>query len=340
MNRKLCMSLGLVCIGTIAATLVYVGSCKRAPATTQPASSATAIVVGYVPVTTTLPNWVAADSDFASQYGLKVKMQRYANSNLMLLALVNGEIQATSVCADEPLLARAAQGKLDFEIYMQEILSADRVFDAIIVKNNAPYQSLKDLDGKTIACFPGSQLRAYLQIILRSRGIEPDRVKVLELAPPAMLPAIESGTVDAAFALEPMITLGRQRGLTRTLIESPIVTDIGGGKSICAASFLISRAWADAHPQAADGFVRSVHDATERIERDYATYAKRYPEFTPVPAEFSHDVVITRFARNDEPDISGLNREVDILTQAKVVSGGVDGRALIYRWRTPQKGMR
>lgn len=311
-------------------------ACKKQPASTpdSPATARTTIAVGYLPVSTSLPNWIADKEGIAARYDLELKFVRYANSDLLLFGLINGEIQATSVCADEPILAAASRGKLDAEIYLQEILTSDRLFDAIIVRANSPLQDIRDLAGKTVACFPGSQLRAYLRIILEKAGVDPATVNIQQLPPPNMLPALEGGTVDACFALEPTITVGVHRGVARVLVPTPIVRYISGGEPICAASFLISRQWADKHPEVADAFVRSVYEALEMIDRDYPRTAARYPEFTPIPSEIAPHVVITRFATVREPDIRGLRLEEQVLRQAESLEGPVNVESLIYRWRT------
>jgi len=325
-------ALAFCCLAAV--TLVTGCKDKEEPRTTSQPASVTKMAVGYVPVSTTLPNWVAKAEGLAAKNGLEVDFVRRASSDLILLALVNGEVQATSVCADEPILAKAAQGSPGFEIYLQEILTKDRLFDAIIVKKDSPIRSLADLKGKNIACFPGSQLRAYLQIILRKAGVEPDPEKIVQLAPANMLPALEAGTVDACFALEPVIAIGEAKGLTRVLAASPIVEYIGQGQPICAASYLISSKWADENPVAADAFVRSVYEAIELIEKDYGKAAKLYGEFTPIPPDIAPKVAITHFATVEKPDLRGLRRELSVLRDAGTVKGDMDVEKLIYRWRT------
>lgn len=294
----------------------------------------TVVTVGYLPVSTTLPNWLAKSEGFAAKRNVKIEFKRYANSNLLLMALLNGEIQATSVCADEPILAAASKGKDGFEIYLQEVLTKDRVFDAIITKKDSSVQTLDDLRGKTVACFPGSQLKAYLQIILRKAGVDPESVKIIQLPPPNMLPSLQSGTIDACFALEPIITIGKVKGLTRVVAPSPIAQYIGEGEPLCAASYLISTKWANEHPKAADAFVRSVYEAVDLIESDYAKAAELYPEFTPIPAEIAPQVVITRFATIDKPDIAGLKKEVSVLHDVGVIGGTLNVEKLLFHWRS------
>lgn len=316
------------------AALLLAACRPQAPVTTPaPDTSAppTPIKVGYLPVSTSLPNWLAMSEGFTKQRGLAVTMERFANADLMLVALYNGDIQATSVCADEPILAAAARGQDSVRIYLQEILTLDRTFDAIIVKKNSPIQKIKDLEGRSIACFPGSQLREYLKLIFESAGVDGTKVKVVELPPPNMLPSLTAGTVDACFALEPTITIAVEKGLGRIIEASPIARHIGKGQPICAASYCLSTAWAKAQPAAAQAYVEAVYEALDFIERDYPKAAALYPSFTPIPPELAGKVVITKFAKADAPDLAGLRREIEVLTAAGTIQGAFDPERLIYR---------
>ena len=311
--------------------VTIVAGCDGPPA--PPSTFPVRIRVGYLPVSTTLPNWIAASHGYAKRYGIDIDFIRYANSDLLLIGLLNGDIDATSVCADEPILAAVDKGKSGFEVYLQEILTPDRVFDAIIVSTDSAIDSLKDLEGRTLACFPGNQLKKYAHIILNAAGVDADKVTIIQLPPANMLPSLSAGSVDACFALEPIITIGTARGVSRILEPSPIVRYIGNGESICAASFLISTAWADANPQAADDFVRSVYESISFIETNYIEASVVYPEFSAIPEDLAQSVAITRFATIDAPDLIGMQTEATVLHQAGILQTTPDVKSLFYRWR-------
>ncbi|MEO1997945.1 MAG: ABC transporter substrate-binding protein, partial [Planctomycetaceae bacterium] len=293
----------------------------------------TLVRVGYLPVSTTLPTWIAEAQGCATSRGLRLEHKRFATADLLLAALLNGEIHATSVCADEPMLLALHKNRGAFEIYLQEILDERPVFDAILVKGDARAKSLADLAGQTIACFPGTQLRTYLAVILSKAGLDPETVTIRQMPPEKLLPALSSGTVDAIFTLEPYITIGTEQAAARVLTPSPIVKYIGGGAPICAASFLVSTQWADANPAAADSFVAAVQQAVQIIEDDYEACAARYPEFTPIPAELATHVAITRFASFQNPDRSGLKRESETLVQSGTLESSPDLSRVFYQPR-------
>jgi|GEM_PF-5165143 len=289
------------------------------------------IRVGYLPISTSLPVMLAEDRGLFEAAGLEVQLERYANSNLLLTALLAGEIQATAVCADEPILAAAA-GKEEpgFRIYLQEILDAGRPFDAILVGSESGITSPKQLEGRTLACFPGSQLRIYSRLILQHLGVDVDQVEIVQLPPPNMIPSLAAGSVDALLALEPIRTLATEKGIARILVESPIVAAINGGDPMTAASFLISAGLVESAPGVASSFVRAVERATELIESDYAGASAVYTTFSPIPEDLAAKVVITRFAKAGSFDRDGIRKVVGLLTDAGALKGDVNIDQLFY----------
>ena len=311
----------------LAVALLFVFACAAEE------TSKTPIRVGYLPVSTSLPVMLAESEGLFAKRGVTVTLERFSNSNLLISALLVGEIDATAVCADEPILS-AAVGRASppFYIYLQELLTRDRAFDTILVPSDSSVQSVRDLSGKTLAAFPGSQLRIYSEIILRHFEVDPSTVKIIQLAPPNMLPSLFAGSVDAVLALEPIGTLAIATGKARSIAQSPIVEAINGGEPLSAASFLLRASWAESNPEIADAFVRSVYDAADLIEADYPRAAALYPSFTPIPEELAGKVVITRFARIDDPDVDGLSREIELLREHGDLEGKLNPGELIYRW--------
>ena len=315
-------------IGLAQATLIVSllsGSCAKHQGTAQQ------VKVGYLPISTSLPVMLAEDRGFFDDAGLDVQLERFANSNLLLTALQTGQLQATAVCADEPILgAAAANESPGFQIYLQEVLDAERPFDSILVGTGSGITSIAELEGKTLAAFPGSQLQIYSRMILEHYGVDPDQVDIVQLPPPNMIPSLAAGTVDAIFALEPIPTLVVENGVGSVLVNSPIVHAIHGGKKMTAASFLISTDFIEADPEAAEAFVQAVQKAVELIEADYKDASSLYPDFTPIPAELAPKVVITRFQGPGDYDVAGLRREIEVLEANDVLEGEVNVEALFY----------
>ena len=287
--------------------------------------------VGYLPISTSLPVFVADAFGLFAEEGVSIVLGRYANANLLLAALLSGEIDATAVIADEPMLVSASTSRTDrFRIYLQEILTVDRAFDTILVAPDSNLDDMADLQGKTLACFPGSQLQLYSRVILKHAGVAPHTVNIIQLPPANMLVALAAGSVDALLALEPIGTLGTHLGKARVLLEAPISKALNEGRPFPAASFLVATEWARANPETADAFVRAVNKAVGVLESDYAAAAKLYPTFTPIPESVAGKVVITRFRGPGEFDSEGLRREIELLKSLGAITRDVQPEDLFF----------
>ena len=310
-----------------------VGGWLSVGCTGERADGLSQVRVGYLPVSTSLPVFVADAYGFFAEEGVGIVLERYANSNLMLAALLAGEIDATAVIADEPMLVSAStSGRGQFYVYLQEILTADRPFDSILVATDSDINDVTDLRGKTLACFPGSQLQLYSRLILNHGGVDPETVNIQQLPPANMLVALAAGTVDALLALEPIGTLGTHLGLARVLLKAPISKAVNEGRPFPAASFLVASEWAKADPETTAAFVRAVHRAVGALESDYAAAAKLYPTFTPIPESIADEVVITQFRGPGEFDSEGLQREIELLASLGLLAQEIQPEDLFFEW--------
>ena len=129
---------------------------------------------------------------------------------------------------------------------------------ALIVAANSPIRSGRDLNGKTVGVTSLVTIeliasRAYID----ASGGDSSTVHFVEVPPSASLSAIEGGRIDATTILEPHLTAALASGKVR------IVTYPYGSiaKIFDGADWFTTRAWAEAHPDVLDRFMRVIHDA-------------------------------------------------------------------------------
>ena len=301
---------------------------KRLPT----ASARTTIKVGYPPVSTSLPLFVAIEEGLFKEKGLNIESVQYETANQIVDALAAGEIQATSVCADYPWLSLAVEDDEAFRIYAWEILDTLIPFDLILSRPGSGIHTLADLEGKTIATFPGSQLKHYLELILeKALGWMPE-VTIIEMAPADQIPALASGKVDALFTLEPMALMAVLQGVGQIVESSPISKYIGGGQPMPAASFALSTTFIKEHSQTAKKFVQAMDKAIRMINKDQEQYRYLYPRFTNITAELAGKIPVTHFTTVRDMDISLFQKEADILFKAGLLERRMEVKKLIYSY--------
>lgn len=288
------------------------------------------IKVGYPAVSTSLPLFVAMEEGLFKEQGLVIEPVKYENANQIVDALVAGDIQATSVCADYPWLSMAAQQENAFTIYAWEMLDTIIPFDLILSRKGSPIQSLADLEGKKIGTFPGSQLKHYLELILQKALGRIPSVSIIEMSPAEQIPALASGKVDALFTLEPMALLAVLQDVGQVIEKSPISKYIGDGKPFPAASFALSTAFVHKDGKTAKKFVKSMWKAMQRINKDQKKYRYLLPRFTNISADLAPQIPVTHFATVRDMDVSLFQKEADILFEAGLLEKRIDVGQLIY----------
>ena len=67
---------------------------------------------------------------------------------------------------------------------------------------------ISDLRDRKIGTFPGLAMLTLTRLMIEANGLDPDKdVKIIQLAPPAQVAALNSNQVDALFTLEPIVSL-------------------------------------------------------------------------------------------------------------------------------------
>jgi NitT/TauT family transport system substrate-binding protein len=291
----------------------------------------TPIRVGYVPVSTALPLFVAQKEGLFEKRGLLIDIQKFETANLAVDALASGRIEATSVVADLPWLTLEQRSPGIFRHYGWSILTSDVPMDMILVKKDSKITSLSGLQGKTLGTFPGSQLKAFAGAILQLKQVSPEKVRITELPPASLVGALAAGSVDAIFCLQPVCTIAQTKTGAVAIETSPISAIMGDGRAIAAASFGVSTAFSKAKPDKAKAFVEAMNEAMTLINADPKQYRVLYPQFSPVPADIALAVPVTSFMTLQNYDPEAIDREIRVLTEAGLLKPGLNHKALIYK---------
>lgn len=94
-------------------------------------------------------------------------------------------------------LSALMQAKAGAQVPVTAVMSIyTRQPDAVFVAKDAGIDSLKDLNGKTLATATFSASNVTWPLVLEANGMEPDAVRVLKVDPGAMGPMFATGKVD------------------------------------------------------------------------------------------------------------------------------------------------
>lgn len=205
MNRK------LVCFGFFVACLLVALSIELASATEPKILN-----VGWTGGSnwTSLPFRVAAERGLFEKEGLKVRYITFQGTNLMLTALLAGEIDYVNIL---PFIAGGAARGLPVKI-----VAAVAKSSGYAIVSRPEIESLKALKGKRIAINSfGSSADFAVYTALSRSGLDPNKDVTLAAvsgSPDARFAALIGGSVDATVVNSPLEYKAEQKGF-KTLMS-------------------------------------------------------------------------------------------------------------------------
>ncbi len=275
-----------------------------------------------------LPFQVAVERGFFEEEGIKIKATELQTSNLLLDALVRGDIDITPEIALFPFMSAelADPGKL--KIFSVTDLEKENPFDVILVKEESKIKLLTDLAGKKIGVSPGTTATNMLRLFLNKKGIDTSAIQFIQLAPAVQLQGLSSGSVDALFAYDPLIAIAKTQNMRQVFgsVFSDLVdhSPLGGG--------LISNAFIKQHPVEAAKAVRAINKAYDFMKVNPAEtrkiMAKTFNITDPIVIEA---VSLTPFVYLDKIDMNVFEKFVQSTIEAGELKAKPDLTNVFYK---------
>jgi len=211
------------------------------------ALSAHAVDVTVAYQTSAEPAKVAqAENTFAKESGAKVDWRKFDSGSSVLRALASGDVQIGNI-GSSPLAVAASQ-KLPIEAFL--LASELGSSEALVVKENI--NSPQDLIGKRIAVPFISTTHYSLLSALKHWGIDPKKVTIVNLQPPAIAAAWARGDIDGAYVWAPAVNELEKTG--NVLTDS---SQVGKWGSPTLDVWVVRKDFAQAHPEVVTAFARS-----------------------------------------------------------------------------------
>jgi NitT/TauT family transport system substrate-binding protein len=212
----------------------------------------TTLRVGYIPIVDLLPMYVAINQGYFAQENIKLHLVAMSGGATIIPAMQGGSLDLGFSNVLSVLIA-ANHGLKPVLITGGNYDPRAHPTQAILVMNNSAIHSATDLEGKTVAV---NTLNNIAHVIaeqwMKDHGANPARARFTELDFPQMLAPLTHKQIDAAYEVEPFITILKSMG-ARVLVypmaaENPLTY---------IASPIALRPYATAHRDLITRFVRA-----------------------------------------------------------------------------------
>lgn len=305
--------------------------------TTSPSSSENPgkISIGFWPVASGLPLFVAEKKGYFKAAGLEVEVVKFASPNQVAEALIAGRLQGTGngVASGVLGLSEITSPGL-FKIIAANPSNVDYKLDQVIVGKNSQIQTVSDLKDKKFATGPGAQNLAIAQAILAAAGVENPQIQQIEIR--QHIGAIESGQIDAAYTLEPTGTVGEEKGLTR-ILENGVVSKyiLGDAKAPWfGGAAVLSTKFIQQYPNATKTYIEAYRRAIEDIRKNPDEMRQYLVGYTAIEGDLVQKVPLVGYTMYNEfktEDITYFQKFFDFMTDKKVFSKQLNVANLLYK---------
>jgi len=176
-------------------------------------------------------------------------------------------------------------------------------FSAIVVGADSDIRSPADLEGRSLAI---NTLKNVAEVTakasLAKQGVDVSKVELAEIDFPDMVPALEQGRVDAAFAIEPFVTQALEAG--GRAIDRPYVGTRPGLQIGC---YFASEQYVQENEDVVKRFREGVGATAEAIRSDPAGFRRFLTEAAELPPPVAKEIVLPEWrAESDEASLEQI----------------------------------
>jgi ABC-type nitrate/sulfonate/bicarbonate transport system substrate-binding protein len=253
--------------------------------------------------------YIAKQRGIFEKNGLDVNLQTGPSGSAMVAFLVGNQIQA----ALGTEMAGIQNFNLDSEVVVISEMTRLEKFFGLLGRN---INSVEEMKGKRVGVARGTGGETFWLALVEKLNLNQGDYTIVNLEAPEMIPAFERGNIDAFAAWEPWVS--------RATMALPSVKNLRDNQGILDGRIFayMNRGWATKNPAAADGFVRSLAEATDLVVRDPEEAAKTVSTFLKLDLALTRKLIANnRFdMRLDQGSIDGLRMvERQVQSQGKLV---------------------
>ncbi|SIT75737.1 NitT/TauT family transport system substrate-binding protein [Edaphobacillus lindanitolerans] len=166
--------------------------------------------------------YIAKEKGYFEDYNIDVKFAQFANSDEMLPALAAGEVDIAGGVSTASFFNAIAQG-IDVRIIADKGHNVPgKSYFTFVTPVDSDIKDYADMKGKKIAVSSRNSIDSYIfDMMLEHAGLTEEDVEFVLIADfGSMLGAIDSGSVDAALNIEPLITQGVENGMHQRFLDA------------------------------------------------------------------------------------------------------------------------
>lgn len=206
-----------------------------------------------------MPYFIAKERGYFAAENLDVEGIPLATHPLIVQGLVKGDLDAASNLLSLEGANINALRPNTLKYFSINCQNKKYQVEAYVVPVNSPIKTLQDLKGKRIMSAPGPGNLFVAKGVLKAVGLEEKDYQMQEQQMSVHVGAMQANQFDAAYTVEPLVTIMVAQGIARRLETGLIATHMLGRDDACAvlAGGVMSNKFMDEKPQVAERLARA-----------------------------------------------------------------------------------
>ena len=200
-----------------------------------------------------------ADGAYEKATGANIKWRKFDNGADIIAAIASGDVQIAYL-GSSPLTAAITRN-----VPVETFLIATQLggSEALVARDGSGINSPQDLVGKKVAVPFVSTGHYSLLAALKHWNIDPSKVTILNLAPPAIVAAWKRGDIDATYVWDPALGTAKENG--KVLITSGELGKLGAPTF---DAWIVRKDFAKQHHEVVKAFAKVTLDAYADYNKD------------------------------------------------------------------------
>ncbi|TFV89079.1 ABC transporter substrate-binding protein [Blastococcus sp. CT_GayMR16] len=282
------------------------------------------IRVGVIPIVDVAPIYLGVEQGFFEDRNIDVELVPGSGGAAAVPGVVSGDYDFSFGNVTSVLLA-GSQG-LPLRIVANGVSSTGDPatdFSGVVVPGDSPIQSAADLVGQTVAV---NNLKNIGEVTIRKAiedaGGDPSDVEFVELPFPEMPAAVAGGNVDAAWVVEPFLTVSKGQGARSVL--APFAEPI---ENLTVACYFTTEQMLQEDPDLVDDFQAAMQESLAYAQANPDEVRRIILTYTQVPPAAAEAIALPSFP--EEINVESVETVAELMQDFGITEEQADVDALM-----------
>jgi NitT/TauT family transport system substrate-binding protein len=279
--------------------------------------------VGVIPIVDVAPIYLGVEQGFFEERGLDVELVPGSGGAAAVPGVVSGDYDFSFGNVTSILLA-SSEG-LPLRIVANGVSSTadpETDFSAVVVPGSSAIQSVADLEGKRVAV---NNLKNIGEVTIR-QGIEDaggdgSNVEFVELPFPEMPAAVAGGNVDAAWVVEPFVTVATGQGARAVFY--PFAEPI---EDLTVATYFTLEPTIQEDPDLVDDFQAAINESLEYANSNPDEVRRILLTYTQIPEAAAQSIRLPSWPQ--EVNWDSVETVAELMTEFGITEETADVESL------------